>query len=217
MSVGDIRLAELRTHPLLLHAELEPEREEEENESDQPAPLGEGNRGAKQPGQNAGVDGVTDHGIGTGGDQLMVLLDGDGAAPVCSEVHARPYGEEKAGDGNGCPHPEGPKARRPELEVKPGQRDAGYREEDNRDQENEDTQDARGSRLEALRGFGIGGFDLPIDKKEDPDHGKEKSIEPEHSEPRIRNVGAEAVYASGRRGVPGHGTFRDLANPEILK
>ncbi len=39
----------------------------------------------------------------------------------------------------------GPKANRPELQVKPGRRDASCREEDDRDQENEDAQDARGS------------------------------------------------------------------------
>ena len=82
MSIGGIRLAELGTHPLFLHAELDPEREEEENENDEPAHLGDGNRHAKETGQNAGVDGVTNHGIGTGSDQLVALLNGDGAAPV---------------------------------------------------------------------------------------------------------------------------------------
>jgi hypothetical protein len=57
MSIGGISLAELGAHPLFLHSELDPEREEEENENDEPAHLGEGNRGAKEPGQNAGVDG----------------------------------------------------------------------------------------------------------------------------------------------------------------
>jgi len=113
MSIGSIRLARLGTHPLFLHAELDPEREEEENENDEPAHLGEGNRGAKEPGQNSGVDGVTDHGIGTGGDQLVVLLNSDGAAPVSAEVHARPDGEQKAGVGDGSSHPEGPKASHP--------------------------------------------------------------------------------------------------------
>ena len=37
--------------------------------------LGDGDRGAKEPGQNAGVDGVTDHRIGPGGDQLVALLN----------------------------------------------------------------------------------------------------------------------------------------------
>jgi hypothetical protein len=73
-----------------------------------------------------------------------------------------------------------------------------------RDQENEDAQDARGSRLEALGGFGIGGFDLPVEKKENPDHGKERFVKPEHSGPR----GAEGVYAGERGEVPGHVTFR---------
>jgi hypothetical protein len=74
MSIGDIRLAELGTHPLLLPAELDPEREEEESENDEPAHLGDGNRHAKETGQNAGVDGVAGHPIGTGGDQLVALL-----------------------------------------------------------------------------------------------------------------------------------------------
>ena len=131
--IGSIGLTELGTHLLFLHAELEQEREEHESESDEPAHLGDGNRHAKEPGQNAGVDGVTDHGIRTGGDQLVVLLDGDGAAPVSAEVLARPDREEKAGDGDGSSQPEGPKAGRPKLKVKPGQRDARNREKDDRD------------------------------------------------------------------------------------
>jgi len=165
MSIGGIRLAELGTHPLFLHAELDPEREEDENANDGPAHLGDGNRHAEESGQNTGVDGVADHGIGTGGDQLMALLNGDGAAPIAAEVLARPDSEEKAGDGDGSSQPKGPKAIRPELEVKPSQRDASCREEDDRDQEDEDAQDARGSRLEALGGFGMDGFDLPVEEE----------------------------------------------------
>jgi hypothetical protein len=202
MSIGGIYFSELGAHPLFLHAELDPEREEEENESDQPAPLGEGNRGAKEPGQNAGVDGVTDHGIRTGGDQLVVLLNGDGAAPVSAEVPARPDGKEKAGDGDGSSQPEESKANGPELEIKQGQRDASCREEDDRDQEDKDAQDARASRLETPGGFGIGGFDLPVEKKDNPDHGKEKFVEPEHSAPQ----GVEGIYAGERGQVPGHAT-----------
>jgi hypothetical protein len=174
-SIGGIRLAELGTHPLFLHAELDPEHEEDENENDEPSHLGDGNRHAKETGQNAGVDGVTDHGIRTGGDQLVVLLNSDGAAPVAAKVLARPDGEQKAGDRDGSSQPEGPKANRPELEVKPGQRDASCREEDDRDQENEGAQDARSSRLEALGGFGIGGFDLPVEKKAIQSTGKKDS------------------------------------------
>ncbi|SPE26333.1 hypothetical protein SBA5_540091 [Candidatus Sulfotelmatomonas gaucii] len=183
MSIAVIRVAELGTHPLFLHAELDPERDKEENENDKPAHLGEGNRGAKEPGQNAGVDGMTDHGIGTAGDQLMALLNGDGAAPVAAEMHARPDGKQQAGNGDGSSQPEWPEAIRPEREVKPGQRDVNWQEENHRDQENEEAQDARGSRLEALGGFGIGGSDLPVDKKDNPDNGKERFVEPEHSEP----------------------------------
>ena len=128
MSIRGIRLAELGTHPLFLHAELDPEHEKDQNEGDESAHLGDGNRHAKETGQNAGVDGVTDHGIGTGGDQLVALLNGDGAAPVSAEVLARPDSEEKASDGDGSSQPEGPKAKRPELEIKQGQRDASCRE-----------------------------------------------------------------------------------------
>jgi hypothetical protein len=79
-------------HPLFLHAE------KDENEGDEPAHLGDGNRHAKETGQNAGADGVTDHGIGTGGNQLVPLLNGDGAASVSAEVLTRPdRDEEKAG------------------------------------------------------------------------------------------------------------------------
>jgi hypothetical protein len=41
----------------------------------------------------------------------------------------------------------------------------------------------REGRLEALDGFRIGGLDLPIEKKGDPDDGKERFEEPEHSGP----------------------------------
>jgi hypothetical protein len=47
-SIGDIRFAELGTHPLFLHAELDPERQEDENENEEPAHLGDGNRHAKE-------------------------------------------------------------------------------------------------------------------------------------------------------------------------
>ena len=137
MGIGGIRLPKLGTHPLLLHAELGPEHEEYLDVNDDPAHLGERNRGAKKPGQNAGVDGVTDHGIGAGGNQLVALLNGYGAAPVAAEVLARPDGEEKAGDGKSSSNPKGPDARGPELEVKPAQRDASCREEDDHDQEGE--------------------------------------------------------------------------------
>jgi len=80
----------LGTHPLFLHAELDPEHEKDENEGDDPAHLGDGNRHAKETGQNAGADGVTDHGIGTGGNQLVPLLNGDGAASISAEVLTRP-------------------------------------------------------------------------------------------------------------------------------
>ena len=72
--IGGICLPKLGTHPFLLHAELDPEHEEDENENDEPAHLGDGNRHAKKSGQHAGVDGMAHHGIGTGGDQLVVLL-----------------------------------------------------------------------------------------------------------------------------------------------
>ena len=56
-------------------------------------------------------------------------------------------------------------------------------------EEDEDAQDARGGWLEALGGFGIGGFNLPVDTKGDPEHGKETFVEPEHS-----RTSAESVY-----------------------
>ena len=156
-SVGGIGVAELGTHQLFLHAELDPEREEHVNESDEPAPLRDGRSHAKKSGRNAGVVGATNHGIGTSGDQFVALLNGDGSS-----------------------QPGGPKASQPELEVKLGHRDASWREEDDRDQVNEDAPDARGSQLEALGGFGIGGFVIPIEKKENPNHRKERFAEPEH-------------------------------------
>jgi len=178
--ISSIRLAKLGAHPLLLHAQLEPEREEDEDDNNEPAHLRDRNRHPKKPGQDAGVDGMTDHAIRTGGDQLVPLLNSDGAAPVAAEVHARPDGEEKAGNGDGCSQPEWPITLRPDLDIKPGQRNARDREQSDRDQEDEDAEDARACRLDTLGGFGIPSFDLPVDNKNDPDHGKESFVEPEH-------------------------------------
>jgi len=77
-------------------------------------------------------------------------------------------------NGDDSSQPEGSKAYWPELEIKPGQRDASCQEED--------AQDPRDGLLQALGCFGIGSFDLPVEKKEKPRHGKEKPVEPEHSE-----------------------------------
>ena len=74
---------------MLLHTELAPEYEEDEDENDKPAHLGEGDRGAKEPSQDAGVDWVTDLGIWPGADQLVSLLDCDGAAPIAAQVLSR--------------------------------------------------------------------------------------------------------------------------------
>src|SRR5262249_1201165 len=115
--IGGVRLPKLGMHPLLLHAELGPEHEKYLDETDEPSPRGERDRGAKKAGQNAGVDGVANHGIGASGNQLVVLLNGYGAAPVPAEVLARPDGEEKAANGNSGSNPKGPEARRPELAV----------------------------------------------------------------------------------------------------
>ena len=52
---------------------------------------------------------MTDHGIGTGGDQLVALLNGYGAAPVAAEALARPHGDQKAGDGDAAPNQKGKK------------------------------------------------------------------------------------------------------------
>jgi len=195
MGIGGVCLPKLGAHPLLLHAELDPEYEEDEDENDKSAHLGEGDRGAKEPGQNAGVDGVTDHRIGPGGDQLVALLNRDGAAPVAAEVVSRPDGEEKAGDHDGSSQPEGPKPSRPRLKIEPAQRDASCREQDDRDQEGEGAQDALGDELETLGGFRIDGFDLPVDEKGDPENGKERFVEPEHAGP----PGAEDVTQPGQR------------------
>ena len=216
MGISGIRLPKLGTHPLLLRAKLSPEHDEYQDETDDPAHLGERNRGAKKPGQNAGVDGVTDQGIGAGRNQFVALLNGYGAAPVAGEVTARPDGEEKAADGNSSSNPKGPDARRPELAVEPGQRDASCREEDNHDQEDNGPQDARGGRLAALGGFCTGGLDPPIDKKSDPHHGKERFIELEHSGASERCSCFEAlrsVYVGRARGVPWRVWLEDSNEP----
>src|SRR5262249_16473438 len=126
-------------------------------------------------------NGVTDHCVGSGGDQFVALLNRDGAAPVAAQVLSRPNGEEKAGDQDGSSQPEGPKPSRPELKIGPAERDAGCRKQDDRDQECEGAQDARGDGLKTSGGFRIDGFDLPVDEKGDPEDGKERFVEPEHA------------------------------------
>ena len=64
-SIRGIRLTELGTHPPLLYAEFCPIREEDENDNDEPAYLGDGDRHAEKSGEDAGVNGVTHHSIGT--------------------------------------------------------------------------------------------------------------------------------------------------------
>src|SRR5215472_10713553 len=115
MGIGGIRLPKLGAHPLLLLAELGPEHDEYYGEADDPTHLRERNRGPKKSRQNAGIDRVTDHGIGAGRNQLVVLLNGDRAAPVAGKVLPRPYCEEKAGNGNCSSNAKRPEARRPEL------------------------------------------------------------------------------------------------------
>src|SRR5215469_2274603 len=124
MGIGGIRVPKLGPHPILLGPELGPEHEKYQDETDNPAHLGESNRGTKKPGQNACVDGVTDESVRAGGNQLVVLLNGYRVAPVPAEVLARPDGEEKAADGHSGPNHKGRETRRPELAVQPRQRDA---------------------------------------------------------------------------------------------
>ena len=183
MGIGGVGFPKLGAHPLLLLAELEPEHDEENDESHKSAHLGERDRRAKEPGQHAGVDGVTDHCVGPGGDQFVALLNRDGLAPVATQVLSRPDGEQKAGDHDGSSQPEGPKPSRPGLKIEPAQRDASCREQDDRDQEGDRAQDARGHGLETLGGFRVGGFDPPVDDKGDPENGKERLVEPEHAGP----------------------------------
>jgi hypothetical protein len=57
-------------------------------------------------------------------------------------------------------------------------------------------QDARGGRLDALSGFGTGGLDPPLKKKGDPQHGKERFKEPEHSRPSRRCLPLNDTYTS---------------------
>ena len=58
----------------------------------------------------------------------------------------------------------------------------------------EGAQDARGDGLQTLGGSRIDGFDLPVDKKGDPENGKERFIKPEHAGP----PGAEDVTQPGQ-------------------
>jgi hypothetical protein len=64
--------------------------------------------------------------------------------------------------------------------------------EGNHDQEGESPHDARGGRLAALGGFGIGGLDPPMEKKDCPDIGKDP-------EPYFRRA-AEALKLDEHKG-----------------
>ena len=208
MGIGAVGLTKLGAHPLLLDAELNPEYEENEAETDKSAHLREGDCGAKEPGQKAGVDGVPDHRIGSGGDQFVTLLYSDGAAPVAAEVLSGPDGEGHASDHNASPHPKWPQPLRPELKIEPGQRDARCQKQDDRDQVCEGAQDARCGGLETLGSFRTDGFDLPIDEKGDPENGKERLVEPEHARP----PGAENITQPGQRKFRCHRAFAGVAS-----
>ena len=54
--------------------------------------------GSQDSEEQAGIDRVTDDRVGTTANKLVVLFDGDGAAPIAPQMRARPDGEGKPGD-----------------------------------------------------------------------------------------------------------------------
>ena len=57
VDIVGVRLAELRAHPLLFHAQLGPEHDKEKNENDEAAHLRDGDGEAQESSQNASQNG----------------------------------------------------------------------------------------------------------------------------------------------------------------
>ncbi len=102
--------AEGLAHELLLLEALDGEGEPEEEDGGDVAPLVPGERGANQRDDHAGIDGVAHEAVGTGADELVADLDGDGAGPVAAQRGASPEGEGEAECGDGDAEPAEPVA-----------------------------------------------------------------------------------------------------------
>ncbi len=151
------------------HAELAPIGScgQEEAEQRVPLPGYESRRGIHA--EDRGVDGMTDEAVGAGLDQLMVHLDGDSAAPVASEMAARPDGQKHRtyleGQTDGDEDGGG-------RQVAPGQ--AGDRDEEKQQG------CVHHEHVETARGRGFGTFfagrvlsrNLPVNAEENPDRAR---------------------------------------------
>ena len=98
-AVDGVTGAELGFEKLLFAAGLEAEDADGEEEAEERAVVAGNEGGSGEGGQQAGVERVADVGVGTGGDELMVDLNDDAAAPVAAEDVAGPGGEGEAEDG----------------------------------------------------------------------------------------------------------------------
>ena len=81
----------------------------DDNHGEERADFAESDGGAKKREQNAGVNGMANHSVGAGTDELVPFLERDNAAPVCAEMPARPKRDADSGGGqqNAKPFAEG--------------------------------------------------------------------------------------------------------------
>ena len=122
--VGFVGFTEVRAHPLFFETQFAQEGEEDEGDGKQPAPLANGYGRTKKSEQQAGIDGMANQGVGAGGDEFVILLHGDGSAPVSTQLTAGPDGEEQTAGGNCRAGPEAPLARGEKALVENGDRNA---------------------------------------------------------------------------------------------
>src|SRR5271157_1973519 len=88
--VSCIRLAELRAHPFLFKPQFAPQRDEDEGYSKSPAPFAAGDCATDKCQQKPGIDRVANQGVGPTCNEFVTFLQGDGLAPVFSQVTTRP-------------------------------------------------------------------------------------------------------------------------------
>src|SRR5205807_152926 len=81
------------------------EGEPDNDHGKQGADFAESNGGSQKREQNAGVDGMANHAVGTGAYQFVTFFEGDDSAPICAQVPPRPksYADSRSRQQNAKP------------------------------------------------------------------------------------------------------------------
>jgi hypothetical protein len=181
--VGFVGGAELFAHPFFFESEFAPEGEEDEGQGEESPPFGARDGGTEESEEQSGVDGVADQGVGAGGDEFVVVFEGNGLAPVFAEIATRPDGEKKTCSADGGAQPEGPEARRKKALIQECGADVGKGEESGSGEEESQASPARGTGFKARCGFDVASHVTPIEDVGQPHGGKEAGIEDLHESP----------------------------------